>query len=351
MNKFCLKLILSTLVILVFPNVYAQKDSGSPYALFGDNTPVLDSSYSNNNNQNWTLVILMPDSSFACVEIKDKTLTVKDSNGNILTSQTINPTAYARFTTVDPKAVEMPWASPYQYCFGDPINFIDNDGLRPTESEAAFMANIVYNKSIDKLPKELTDANWKISHFPTSIKMNHTAWHENGLQSMLFERNVNGKTEYAYVYAGTNSVEDVLEDIAQIVGLAPQYNTAIQNAKALSEELGSFELTFVGHSLGGGEAAAASMATGRAAITFNPAAVSPFTSIFNHLGNPSNIINYRTVPKGNGFIRLGGCFVNNLQNNLGMRAPGTTINIPVESNNPFTSHQIKCFIDYFRNKQ
>lgn len=127
MNKFCLKLILSTLVILVFPKVHAQKDSGSPYALFGDNTPVLDSSYSN-NNQNWTLVILMPDSSYACVEIKDKTLTVKDSNGNILTSQTINPTGYARFTTVDPHAVNYFNLSPYAYCGGDPVNRTDPDG-------------------------------------------------------------------------------------------------------------------------------------------------------------------------------------------------------------------------------
>ena len=139
--------------------------------------------------------------------------------------------------------------------------------------------------------------------------MEYTEWYENGLQSALFERTTDGVTEYAYVFAGTNSVEDVLEDVAQIIGLSPQYETAIYNGQTLSNELGKNELTFVGHSLGGGEAAAASMATGRPAITFNPAAVSPLTKYINNLGSPSNIVNYRIVPTGDGLIRLGGCFV------------------------------------------
>ncbi len=120
--------------------------------------------------------------------------------------------------------------------------------------------------------------------------MNYTAWYENGLQSYLFERTIDGKTEYAYVYAGTNSVEDGLEDVAQIVGLAPQYSSAIHNARTLSKEVGDNELTFIGHSLGGGEAAASSMATGRAAITFNPAAVSPATAFIHNLEEASNVL-------------------------------------------------------------
>ncbi len=161
--------------------------------------------------------------------------------------------------------------------------------------------------------------------------MNHTDWYENGLQSYLFERTVEGKTEYAYVFAGSNSVEDFLEDIAQVAGLAPQYNSAIQNARTLSKEVGDNELTFIGHSLGGGEAAAASMATGRAAITFNPAAVSPATTYFHNLGDASNVLNYRIIPSGRGIIRLGGCFANNLQDNFGMSAPGETKYITIDS--------------------
>lgn len=45
------------------------------------------------------------------------------------------------------------------------------------------------------------------------------------------------------------------------------------------------EISNIGHSLGGGEAAVASMATQRAAITFNPVAVSNMTSLFGNLGH------------------------------------------------------------------
>lgn len=55
------------------------------------------------------------------------------------------------------------------------------------------------------------------------------------------------------------------------------------------------EISNIGHSLGGGEAAAASMATQRDAITFNPAAVSNLTSLFGNLGSASNVTNYIMV--------------------------------------------------------
>jgi len=177
--------------------------------------------------------------------------------------------------------------------------------------------------------------------------MNYTDLGQNGLQSELFERTTSGKTEYAYAYAGTNSLEDVAEDVAQLFGAAPQYYIAIDNAKTLSKELKNNELTFVGHSLGGGEAAAASMATGRAAITFNPAAVSCLTSLFNGLGKASKVINYRTVGytiKSLG-LKIGGDPVNNFQENMGLRIPGRIINVPIGIKNPYSSHSIYQFLN------
>lgn len=114
---------------------------------------------------------------------------------------------------------------------------------------------------------------------------------ENGLQSTIFQRTnaKTGKTEYAYVFAGTNSIEDGIEDISQVTLGAPQYNVAIDNARKLSNELKDSELTFVGHSLGGGLAAAASMVTGKAAITFNRASVSDRTKSINNLGTLQNV--------------------------------------------------------------
>ena len=204
-----------------------------------------------------------------------------------------------RFTSMDQLCESYYPFSPYAYCVGNPVRFVDPDGERPKASEAALMAAYVYDKNNDKkrskYEKTLEDCEWIVSKFSTSIQKDYTRFNENGLQSELFERTVNGTTEYAYVFAGTNSVEDVLEDIVQIAGVAFQYLAAISNARRLSKELGGKELTFIGHSLGGGEAIASSMATGRAVITFNPAAVSWLTKIIEGLNQTPDVVNYRAT--------------------------------------------------------
>lgn len=99
-----------------------------------------------------------------------------------------------------------------------------------------------------------------------------------GFKSGLFERTVDGVKEYAYAYAGTDftSWEDWENNFQQIFGNSEQYKLAILNAGVLKENL-SEELTFVGHSLGGGLAAASAYATGGHAMTFNAAGVSSAT--------------------------------------------------------------------------
>ena len=56
------------------------------------------------------------------------------------------------------------------------------------------------------------------------------------------------------------------------------------------------------------------------------------------------------VSAGTGRICYGGCPVNNLQDNLGMRALGKTINIPVSTLNTIEAHKLKTIVDYFLNK-
>lgn len=109
----------------------------------------------------------------------------------------------------------------------DPVNLVDPTGEIPSDYEAALMACYVYqdedakeSKSLDKLKK----LGWILSNFETSINMNQTSVIECGLQSVLFERTNNeGVTEYSYVFAETNSIEDVVEDFAQLVVTSANY--------------------------------------------------------------------------------------------------------------------------------
>lgn len=114
---------------------------------------------------------------------------------------------------------------------------------------------------------------WQVSNSNFGIKMNT----ESGLQSQVYQRTVDGKTEYTYATAGTQDWTDAGQDVAQVVGLSKQYSESIGNAEKLSGILGNSELTFVGHSLGGGEAALNALVTNNNAIIFNAAGVSNIT--------------------------------------------------------------------------
>ena len=251
-------------------------------------------------------------------------------------------TPYGRWGVVDSESEGFYPFSPYTYCGGDPINYIDPDGKRPKPKDAAILAKHGYGgEDAEKIKKRFEETDWRVSDFKTSIKMND----ETGLNSTLYQRkNRDGKTEYAYVFAGTASATDAIEDALQLGGLSEQYKHAIDNARILSKELGDAELTFIGHSLGGGEAAAASMATGRAAITFNPAAITFPTIVLNRLGSPKNVTNYITVGKRIGkHFYLGGDPLNNAQMKSGLKPYGR--NIPVETNSIKFSHGINNFLN------
>ncbi|MBP1616126.1 MAG: Repeat protein, partial [Bacteroidetes bacterium] len=181
--------------------------------------------------------------------------------------------ALGRFMTVDPLCEKYYSISPYVYCLNNPVRFIDVDGRIPTVAEAAAMAAHVYG---DKTNGILTGG-WQVSNRNFGIKMNT----ESGLQSQVYQRTVDGKTEYTYATAGTQDWTDAGQDVAQVVGLSKQYSESVGNAKAINQDLGKSnqELTFVGHSLGGGEAALNALVTNNNAITFNAAGVSNITKV------------------------------------------------------------------------
>ncbi|WP_280696007.1 hypothetical protein [Chryseobacterium sp. H1D6B] len=135
------------------------------------------------------------------------------------------------------------------------------------------MAAHVYGDKEDNI---LTGG-WKVSKRDFGVDLDKSS----GFKSQVYER-VNGKvTEYSYVTAGTEDIKDGIADIKQPLGASKQYSQSTENAEAISKQLGSTELTFVGHSLGGGLAALNALVTDRSAMTFNAAGVGDMTKLID----------------------------------------------------------------------
>ena len=232
---------------------------------------------------------------------------------------------------IDPLTEDNPQFSPYSYCFGNPVNYGDYDGFIPSVYAAALMSALAYgednNDNYKEYQKDLNRQDWYTS---TLIDNSVLSDFWTGLECVLFEHRLgNGEVdEYVLAFAGTDplSAIDWVNDIEQIYGNSPQYDLAISIAKDVNIIVEGFELTYVGHSLGGGETTAASMATGNHGITFNSAAVSDETLERNGIdpSMPANVDNYVAsgirIPFTN--TRIGGDIVNNLQGKAGLHLRG-----------------------------
>ena len=264
---------------------------------------------------------------------------------------------------VDPLAEKFTAMGGYVYTLCNPVKFIDLKGKKPTTKEAALISKHVYGGSdAADTQRELRKSGWKVSHMFDDLDLSS----ESGLKSQFYERTKNGKKEFCYAFAGTDftSIGDDVTDVQQFFGGVPrQYSEAVSNAEVISnileEKYGkNVDLTFVGHSLGGGLAAVASMATGFEAMTFNPAAVvSPLL-----LGNASRITNYisKSNPFSIGFTvkqeaygytldgmyeySIGGDIVTKGQSIFGIKAPGKSVNVYTGW---FAGHGIDNFYDYY----
>ncbi|QUY47987.1 phospholipase [Serratia plymuthica] len=99
-----------------------------------------------------------------------------------------------------------------------------------------------------------------------------------GFQAGIYSDN----QQYVLAFAGTNDMRDWLSNVRQATGYDDvQYNQAVAVAKGARAAFGA-ALVIAGHSLGGGLAATAALATGTVAVTFNAAGVSDYT--LNRMG-------------------------------------------------------------------
>ena len=149
----------------------------------------------------------------------------------------------------------------YPYADNNPINAIDPEGLRPSVYDAWALSDEAYNRHT----KGDMVGDWKFLRYFTNK--------ESGFKASLYKKG----SEYVIAFAGTTftSKSDWKNNIQQGIGLeSTQYNLAILLGRKAKTWLGANNVTFVGHSLGGGLASAASRATGSDAITFNAAALS-----------------------------------------------------------------------------
>ncbi|EKN3488830.1 DUF2974 domain-containing protein [Yersinia enterocolitica] len=116
-----------------------------------------------------------------------------------------------------------------------------------------------------------------------------------GFQAGIYSDN----QQYVLSFAGTNDIQDWLSNIRQATGYEDvQYNQAVALGKTAKMAFGD-ALVITGHSLGGGLAATAALASGTFAVTFNAAGVSDHT--LNRLGmNPAQA---RQSAEGGGIRR------------------------------------------------
>ena len=249
--------------------------------------------------------------------------------------------AVGKFTTMDPLCEKYYNVSPYAYCVGNPVNYVDPDGCKPTRREAAIMANHIYNPK-----KELGLKYWRVSTLLNDRKDIQLST-SNGLSSTLYEKVVDGKIkEYAYVTRGTDSGRDWIENVAQVFGSSKEFSESASNARKISDLIGKdTELTYIGHSQGGAEAALNSLVTsgddvkGREAITFNAAGLSKWTKLFN--GGLRTLFKSEQKIDANIMLTCPLNFVQNMPNFLPQVDGNTHLLMPKDLNSVINGHSIK----------
>ena len=178
-----------------------------------------------------------------------------------------------RWHSIDMLAEKMFYVSPYVYCFNNPVKLLDSNGEIPTAKEGAIIAEHVYDGKVG----EKLCGGWKMCAVYT--QKNNVSF-RGGLYARYDKKG--NITEYVFATAGTymersmRGEKSIIEDFKQPFGCSEDMKVSIATARKISKQLGDKELTFVGHSKGGAEAAGNALATNRNALLYNPAAINSF---------------------------------------------------------------------------
>jgi RHS repeat-associated protein len=251
--------------------------------------------------------------------------------------------ALGRWMNVDPLAHKMPAWSPYSFVFNNPLSFIDPDGRIPTPVQGAKLANHIYGGKVGDVV-----AGWTMIDVYINDK-------NSGYRAGLYSRTVDGVTEYVMANAGTefnmsqSGRDDLSENIEQPVGGSEHMKLSISKATEISNELGESELTFVGHSKGGAEAAGNALATNRNALLYNPAAINA-----KAYGLDSKFYTGADDNGMNAYIVKGDA-INTFVNSWLAKQIDKATYLPKQSSNPITNHSmgavIKALEQYLNSEQ
>ncbi|MNO32897.1 tRNA(Glu)-specific nuclease WapA precursor [compost metagenome] len=152
----------------------------------------------------------------------------------------------------------------YTYVHNNPLRYTDFSGHIPTPIEAAVMAGNIYDATSNDYGNKLSGG-WALENILTN---------DEGLKIGVYLRvKEDGTTEYSLVNKGTSTKGDWGNNFQQPFGFSDDMEDSISESTNFVKTHKDNEITMVGHSKGGAEAAANAVATNRNAILFNPASV------------------------------------------------------------------------------
>jgi hypothetical protein len=145
----------------------------------------------------------------------------------------------------------------------------------PSTRELALMAQDVYNDVAAPPPGYRVASDTDLARIGLSPQ--DLSSPQSSFRARVYAREGDGKTQYVLSFRGTTDGSDWKANAQQGLGLpSDQYARALMVARALARNPDA-DVTITGHSLGGGLASAAAVASGREATTFNAAGLSDAT--------------------------------------------------------------------------